>query len=140
MTHFENHVLGGNDLAPGAPAEAPSSTGSSSSSSISPSPISAARARPGTPPSPSSIRMCGRTTGSGSCPIRRCAALSIHEYLSTDHARVRSIVEAFGLRAATGRGESLTSFLYADELRHMQDSGDGDGGAGRVAGRGSRPG
>jgi VWFA-related protein len=47
--------------------------------------------------------------------------LTIHEYLTRDHARVRAIVEAFGLRAATGRGESLTNFLYADELRHMSD-------------------
>ena len=47
--------------------------------------------------------------------------LTIHEYLTTDHAKVRSVVDAFGLRAVVGRAESLTNLLYADELRLMQD-------------------
>ena len=45
--------------------------------------------------------------------------LTIHEYLTKDHAKVRSIVDAFGLRSVVGRAESLTNFLYADELRLM---------------------
>jgi VWFA-related protein len=47
--------------------------------------------------------------------------LTIHEYLSTDHAKIRRIVDGFGLRSTVGRAESLTNFIYADELKHMLD-------------------
>ncbi|HSB35610.1 MAG TPA: VWA domain-containing protein, partial [Thermoanaerobaculia bacterium] len=45
--------------------------------------------------------------------------LTIHEYLTTDHPRIRRVVESFGLKSITGRAESLTNFIYADELKHM---------------------
>lgn len=45
--------------------------------------------------------------------------LTIHEYLTTDHTRIRKVVENFGLKSITGRAESLTNFIYADELKHM---------------------
>jgi VWFA-related protein len=47
--------------------------------------------------------------------------LTIHEYLTMDHSRIRRIVEAFGLKSAVGRAESLTNFIYLDEIKHMQD-------------------
>ena len=46
--------------------------------------------------------------------------LTIHEYLTTDHSRIRRIVDAFGLKSAVGRAESLTNFIYLDEIKHMQ--------------------
>ncbi len=42
--------------------------------------------------------------------------LIIHEYLTTDHQRVRRIVEGFGLKKAAGRAENLTEFIYSREL------------------------
>ncbi|HVP91651.1 MAG TPA: VWA domain-containing protein [Terriglobales bacterium] len=42
--------------------------------------------------------------------------LVIHEYLTTDHQRVRRLVEGFGLKKAAGRAENLTEFIYSREL------------------------
>jgi VWFA-related protein len=42
--------------------------------------------------------------------------LTLHEYLTTDHKKVRQIVEAFGLRSVSGRAESLVD-LYLDQMR-----------------------
>ncbi len=46
---------------------------------------------------------------------------TIHEYLTTDHAKIRQIVEGLGLRGISGRAESLTNFIYADELLHARE-------------------
>ncbi len=42
--------------------------------------------------------------------------LVLHEYLTTDHPRIRSMIDSFGLRRHTGRAESLTDFIYLDDL------------------------
>jgi VWFA-related protein len=122
VTHFENHVLGGDDIAPGAPVESVrlnrqfflffdfAFTDFRSSRKARDAALAFID---------QNVRPDDRIGVLSYSPVR---GLTIHEYLTTDHARVRNIVEAFGLRAATGRGESLTAFLYADELRHMQDS------------------
>jgi len=122
VTHFENHVLGGDNLAPGAPVEAArldrqfflffdfAFTDYRSSRKARDAALAFID---------QNVRPDDRVGVLSYSPVR---GLTIHEYLTSDHARVRNIVEAFGLRAATGRGESLTNFLYADELRHMQDS------------------
>ncbi len=121
VTHFENHVIGGDNVAPGAPVEGPrlnrkfffffdfAFT----------DPRSARKAREAALHFMDTAVRPGDEVGVLSySPMR---GLTIHEYLTTDHARVRDIVDAFGLRAVTGRAESLTNFLYADELKHMQD-------------------
>ncbi len=136
VTHFENHVLGGDDLAPGAPVESAkldrqfflffdfAFTDYRSSRKARDAALAFID---------QNVRPDDRLGVLSYSPVR---GLTIHEYLTADHARVRNIVEAFGLRAATGRGESLTNFLYADELRHMQDSATTTApGAGVVAGR-----
>jgi VWFA-related protein len=122
VTHFENHVLGGDDLAPGAPVESAkldrqfflffdfAFTDFRSSRKARDAALAFID---------QNVRPDDRLGVLSYSPVR---GLTIHEYLTSDHARVRSIVEAFGLRAATGRGESLTNFLYADELRHMNDA------------------
>lgn len=122
VTHFESHILRGDDLAPAAP--------------VGPARLdrqfflffdfaftdfrSSRKARD------AALAFIDQNVRPddllGVLSYSPARGLTIHEYLTRDHARVRSIVEAFGLRAATGRGESLTNFLYADELRHMQDS------------------
>ncbi len=121
VTHFESHILGTDDIASGAPVEmaqlkrqfflffdfAFTDFRSSRRARDAALEFIDQNIRPGD--------LLGLLSYS---PIR---GLTIHEYLTENHDRVRSIVEAFGLRAATGRGESLTNFLYADELRHMQD-------------------
>ncbi len=45
--------------------------------------------------------------------------LTLHEYLTTDHDRIRRIVDAFGLKRLVGRAENLTDFIYADELSDL---------------------
>ena len=121
VTHFENHIVGGDDIAPGAPVEGPR---------ISrkfffffdfafTDPRSARRAREAALHFMDTAIKSGDEVGVLSySPMR---GLTIHEYLTTDHARVRDIVDAFGLRTVAGRAETLTNLLYADELRHMQD-------------------
>jgi VWFA-related protein len=42
--------------------------------------------------------------------------LVLHEYLTTDHARVRSIVEGFGAKIRAGRAENLTQFIYSSDM------------------------
>ncbi len=121
VTHFENHIVGGDDIAPGAPVEGPrvnrkfffffdfAFT----------DPRSARRAREAALHFMDTAIKPGDEVGVLSySPMR---GLTIHEYLTTEHAHVRDIIEAFGLRAVTGRAETLTNLLYADELRHMQD-------------------
>jgi hypothetical protein len=49
--------------------------------------------------------------------------LVLHEYLTSDHGRIRKIVEGFGLGHFTGRAERLTDFLYAAGLDKSEESG-----------------
>jgi VWFA-related protein len=43
--------------------------------------------------------------------------LVLNEYLTTDHARIRSIVEGFGAKTRAGRAENLTQFIYSADLQ-----------------------
>jgi len=132
VTHFESHVAGGDDLAPAGPVEGPrlrrkfllffdfAFT----------DPRSSRKAREAALEFLGSSLRPGDEVGVMSYSPSR--GLTIHEYLTTDHAKVRLIVDAFGLRASAGRAESLTNFLYADEIMQMQDteiSGTGGGDA-----------
>ncbi|HMA54605.1 MAG TPA: VWA domain-containing protein, partial [Acidobacteriota bacterium] len=123
VTQFENHVVGGDNIAPGAPVEGPrlnrqfffffdfAFT----------DPRSARKAREAALHFMDTAIKPGDEVGVLSySPMR---GLTIHEYLTTDHARVRNVVDAFGLRSVAGRAETLTNLLYADELKHMQESG-----------------
>ncbi len=42
--------------------------------------------------------------------------LVLHEYFTPDHARLRRIVEGFGLRRLAGRAENLADFIYTEDL------------------------
>ncbi|HDT14545.1 MAG TPA: VWA domain-containing protein [Candidatus Aminicenantes bacterium] len=121
VTHFEKHLAGGDDIAPGGPLEAPqlsrkfflffdfAFTDARSTR----------KAREAALEFMDAALKAGDEVGVLSySPMR---GLTIHEYLTTDHAKVRNIVDAFGLRAATGRAESLTNYLYADEVMWMLD-------------------
>lgn len=123
VTHFENHIVGGDEIAPAAPLAGPrlnrkffflfdfAFT----------DPRSARKAREAALNfMDTSVRPGDEIGVLSYSPMR---GLTIHEYLSTDHARIRNIVDAFGLRTVAGRAETLTSFLYADELRWMQSAG-----------------
>lgn len=46
--------------------------------------------------------------------------LTLHEYLSRDHDRIRDLINSFGLKNITGRAENLSSFLYSDALMSFQ--------------------
>ncbi|MCX8161361.1 MAG: VWA domain-containing protein [Candidatus Saccharicenans sp.] len=46
--------------------------------------------------------------------------LTLHEYMTRDHARVRNIIESFGLKSITGRAENLSNFFYSDMLMSLQ--------------------
>ncbi|MDI6697999.1 MAG: VWA domain-containing protein [Candidatus Saccharicenans sp.] len=46
--------------------------------------------------------------------------LTLHEYLTRDHDRVRKIIESFGLKSITGRAENLSNFFYSDMLMSLQ--------------------
>lgn len=50
--------------------------------------------------------------------------LVLHEYLTTDHDRIRKIVEGFGMRHHAGRAENLTDFMYASYLAEMESEGE----------------
>ena len=122
VTHFENHVAGGDDLAPAGPVEGPrlnrkfllffdfAFTDPRSSRKAREAALAFldSSLRPG-----DEVGVLSYSPGRG---------LTIHEYLTTDHTKARLIVDAFGLRASSGRAESLTNFLYADELMQMQDT------------------
>ncbi|MGZ5454643.1 MAG: VWA domain-containing protein, partial [Candidatus Aminicenantales bacterium] len=123
VTHFENHIVGGDDIAPGAPVGGPQLNRKFFFlfDFAFTDPRSSRKAREAALNFMDTAIRPGDEIGVLSySPMR---GLTIHEYLTTDHARVRNIVDAFGLRAVAGRAETLTNFLYADELRHMQDSG-----------------
>jgi VWFA-related protein len=42
--------------------------------------------------------------------------LVLHEYLTMDHQRIRSMIDSLGLRSHLGRAESLTDYIYLDDL------------------------
>ncbi len=42
--------------------------------------------------------------------------LVVHEYLTTDHERIRRIVDGFGLKRYAGRAENLTDFVYTADI------------------------
>lgn len=46
--------------------------------------------------------------------------LTIHEYMTRDHERIRKIIESFGLKSVAGRAENLANFFYSDTLMSMQ--------------------
>ncbi len=47
---------------------------------------------------------------------------TVHEYLTPDRDRIRKIVDGFGLGSYAGRAESLTRLIYADEIRSMGEN------------------
>src|SRR5512143_1028050 len=133
VTHFENHIIGGDEIAPEGPIAGPrlnrkfffffdfAFT----------DPRSARKAREAALHFMDNAVRPGDEIGVLSYSPTR--GLTIHEYLSTDHDRIRGIVDAFGLRTVAGRAETLTSFLYADELRWMEVGGSLDAKASREA-------
>jgi VWFA-related protein len=121
VTHFEKHVTGGDDVAPAGPLEAPrlSRKFFLFFDFAFTDPRSSRKAREAALDFMDSVLRAGDEIGVLSySPLR---GLTIHEYLTTDHPKVRNIVDAFGLRVVTGRAESLTNFLYADEVMWMMD-------------------
>ncbi len=46
--------------------------------------------------------------------------LTLHEYMSKDHDRIRNLINSFGLKNITGRAENLSSFFYSDALMSFQ--------------------
>ena len=122
VTHFENHVAGGDDIAPEGPVGAPQLNRKFFLffDFAFTDPRSSRKAREAALHFLDTALKSDDEVGVMSySPMR---GLTIHEYLTTDVARVRAIVDAFGLRAVSGRAESLTNFLYADELMQMQDT------------------
>jgi VWFA-related protein len=119
VTHFEKHILGGDEPAPPSAAQAPrlsrrfflffdfAFTDARG----------ALRARNAGLEFIDHELKPGDEVGLLSYSSMR--GLTIHEYLTANHARVRRIVESFGLKSLAGRAESLTNFVYADELKQM---------------------
>jgi VWFA-related protein len=122
VTHFENHVLGGDALAPAGPTRGPQLSRKFLFlfDFAFADPRSSRRAREAALYFIDTAVKPGDEVGVLSYSATR--GLTIHEYLTTDHAKIRRIVDGFGLRAVVGRAESLMSLLYADELRHMQET------------------
>ncbi len=46
-------------------------------------------------------------------------SLTVHEYLTPDHEKVRRVIDGFGLRQVTGRAENLAQFVYSAELENV---------------------
>ncbi len=42
--------------------------------------------------------------------------LVIHEFLTTDHERIRKMVDGFGIKRYAGRAENMSDFIYASDL------------------------
>ncbi len=42
--------------------------------------------------------------------------LVLHEYLTTDHKKIRRVVDGFGLKKVTGRAENLTDYVYSVDV------------------------
>jgi len=55
--------------------------------------------------------------------------LVVHEYLTTDHERIRRMVDGFGLRRYVGRAENLTDFVYTAALTEERPTTGDSGGA-----------
>jgi VWFA-related protein len=45
--------------------------------------------------------------------------LVLHEYLTSDHGRIRKIVDGFGLKRLVGRAENLTDFIYSNDIADL---------------------
>jgi VWFA-related protein len=45
--------------------------------------------------------------------------LVLHEYLTSDHARIRKLVDSFGLKRLVGRAENLTDFIYSNDIADL---------------------
>jgi VWFA-related protein len=45
--------------------------------------------------------------------------LTLHEYLTTDHKKIRRIVDGFGLKSYAGRAENFSDFVYAVDLQEQ---------------------
>jgi VWFA-related protein len=43
--------------------------------------------------------------------------LVLHEYLTTDHMKIRRIVDGFGLKRLTGRAENLSDYIFTVDLQ-----------------------
>jgi VWFA-related protein len=48
--------------------------------------------------------------------------LVVLEYLTTDHERIRRLVDGFGLRHYAGRAENLTDFVYTADLAEQRST------------------
>ena len=121
LTHFERHIVGGDEVSPAVPAKATSFNRkfflffdfafSDHRSAL--------KARD------AGLKFIDEELQPGDelglLSYSASAGFTIHEYLTTDHARVRAVVEGFGLKSVVGRAETLTNFLYADELAHQDD-------------------
>jgi VWFA-related protein len=121
VTHFERHIVGGDDISPAVPAKV---RGFNRKFFLFfdfafSDHRSALKARD------AGLRFIDQELRPGDelglLSYSASAGFTIHEYLTTDHARVRSIVDGFGLKSVVGRAESLTNFIYADELAHQDD-------------------
>ena len=51
--------------------------------------------------------------------------LVLHEYLTSDHARVRAIVDGFGAKPRAGRAENLTQYIYTSDLAALPSPKEG---------------
>jgi len=66
----------------------------------------------------------GDEVGLVSCSAAR--SLTIQEYLTTDHKKVRNIVENFGLAKLTGRAENLMDFYMVQKNMDMAEAASRD--------------
>ncbi len=132
VTHFEKHFVGGDTVAPPPPAESRVRTNRKFFLFFDFAFVdarSALKARDAGLQFIDTRLKPGDEVGLLSYSAMR--GLTIHEYLTTDHSQIRRVVESFGLKSVTGRAESLTNFIYADELKHMlETTGPAQGGAG----------
>ncbi|MGZ7064742.1 MAG: VWA domain-containing protein [Candidatus Aminicenantales bacterium] len=128
ITHFEKHIVGGDEIASPAPAQqAPQGTAPPRLSRkfflffdfAFIDQRSARKAREAGLLFIDNEVKPGDELGLLSFSAMR--GLTIHEYLTTDVPRIRQIVDGFGTRSIVGRAESLTNFIYADELAHMSE-------------------
>ncbi len=128
ITHFEKHIVGGGQIASPAPVQPASSQ---------PQPVQAPRLsrkfflffdfafidqRSARKAREAGLQFIDNEVKPGDevgvLSFSSMRGLTIHEYLTTDIPRIRQIVDGFGTKSVVGRAESLTNFIYADELAH----------------------
>ncbi len=122
ITHFECHVLGGDEVGPAPAAETPSLRRRFflffDFAFVDPQGSRKAR--------DAALKFLDEEVKPGDeigvMSYSALRGLTIHEYLTADHPKVRRIVDGFGMRVVTGRAESLTNFIYADEILHAQQT------------------